>query len=452
MSAVELRAGASLAAVFGLRMLGLFLILPVFSVHAPKLAGGDNLTLVGIALGAYGLSQAILQIPFGMASDRWGRKPVIYIGLVIFAGGSFLAGAATDIWTAIAGRTLQGAGAISSVVVALAADLTREQHRTKTMAMIGAMIGLAFATSLVVAPLLYETIGMGGLFALTGVLCLLAIPVVARAVPSVAQRPSVPAAANALRAALGPELLRVNVGIFVLHLVQMAMFVVVPRKLVEAGLELPGHWKLYLPVVLVSFVFMAPAVLYADRRNATKPVMIAAIALLIAVEAALGALGSVSGYAAAMLAFFVAFNVLEALLPSLVSRLAPAYARGTAIGVYNTTQTLGLFFGGLLGGWLAKNHGTAAVYVSCALLSLLWLLAALGMKPLPMARDAVNDVSSLTFTIASGVNLEGLSDALARVRGVREAEVLAHERIARLKVVAGQWDESTVRKMLIGES
>jgi MFS family permease len=452
MSAAELRAGASLAAVFGLRMLGLFLILPVFAVHAPKLAGGDNLTLVGIALGAYGLSQAILQIPFGMASDRWGRKPVIYIGLVIFAAGSLVAAGAGDIWTAIAGRTLQGAGAISSVVVALAADLTREQHRTKTMAMIGAMIGLAFATSLVVAPILYQWIGMGGLFAMTGALCLFAIPVVAGAVPDAPQREQPPAGANALRAALlAPELLRVNVGIFVLHLVQMAMFVVVPVKLVQAGLALPSHWKLYLPAVVLSFVFMAPAILYADRRNRPKPVMVTAIALLVAVELFLGVVGSVRAYAAAILAFFVAFNVLEAMLPSLVSRLAPAYARGTAIGVYNTTQTLGLFFGGLLGGWLAKNHGTTAVYVSCALLSLLWLVAALGMKPLPAARGAVNDLSSLTFTIASGVNLEGLSEALARVRGVREAEVLAHERIARLKVVAGQWDEGTVRKMLIGE-
>jgi len=452
MSAAELRAGASLAGVFGLRMLGLFLILPVFAVHAPKLAGGDNLTLVGIALGAYGLSQAILQIPFGMASDRWGRKPMIYAGLVIFAAGSFLAGMASDIWTAILGRTLQGAGAISSVVVALAADLTREQHRTKTMAMIGAMIGLAFATSLVAAPVLYQWIGMGGLFALTGVLCLVAIPVVALAVPDVAPREhQPPAAGHALRAALGAELLRVNLGIFVLHLVQMAMFVVLPLRLVDAGLDLPSHWKLYLPVVLVSFVVMAPAILYADRRHRPKPVMLGAIALLVGVEAVLGAIGSVAAYAGAILAFFVAFNILEALLPSLVSRLAPAYARGTAIGVYNTTQTLGLFFGGLVGGWLAKNHGTAAVYVSCALLSLLWLLVALGMKPLPAARGAVNDVASLTFTIASGVNLDGLSEALARVRGVREAEVLAHERIARLKVVAGQWDESTVRKMLIGE-
>ncbi|HUQ76125.1 MAG TPA: MFS transporter [Burkholderiales bacterium] len=451
MSAGELRAGASLAGVFGLRMLGLFLILPVFAVHAPKLAGGDNLTLVGIALGAYGLSQAILQIPFGMASDRWGRKPVIYGGLAIFAAGSFLAASAGDIWTAIAGRTLQGAGAISSVVVALAADLTREQHRTKIMAMIGAMIGLAFATSLVAAPVLYQWIGMGGLFVLTGALCLIAVPVVALVVPDVALREKPPPAAHALRAALGAELLRVNVGIFVLHLVQMAMFVVLPLQLVQAGLELPSHWRLYLPVVLLSFVVMVPAILYADRRNRPKPVMIGAIGLLIAVQLGLGGVHTVFAFAAAILAFFVAFNVLEALLPSLISRLAPASARGTAIGVYNTTQTLGLFFGGLLGGWVAKNHGTGAVYVSCALLSLLWLVAALGMKPVPAVRASVNDVSSLTFTIASGVNLDGLSEALARVRGVREAEVLAHERIARLKVVAGQWDESTVRKMLIGE-
>src|ERR1051325_5815229 len=235
MSAAELRAGVSLAGVFGLRMLGLFLILPVFAVHASKLAGGDNLTLVGIALGAYGLSQACLQIPFGMASDRWGRKPVIYAGLVIFAAGSFLAAGAHDIWIAIAGRTLQGAGAISSVVVALAADLTREQHRTKTMAMIGATIGLAFATSLVAAPLLYRWIGMGGLFALTGALCIAAIGVVKGVVPE-PPRAAAPPAAVALPMALGPELLRVNLGIFVLHLVQMAMFVVLPLRLVDAGL------------------------------------------------------------------------------------------------------------------------------------------------------------------------------------------------------------------------
>ena len=445
----ELRAGISLAGVFGLRMLGLFLILPVFAVHAPRLAGGDNLTLVGIALGAYGLSQAILQIPFGAASDRWGRKPVIYVGLVVFAAGSFLAAAATDIWTTIAGRTLQGAGAISSVVVALAADLTREQHRTKVMAMIGATIGFSFALSLVAAPALYRVIGMGGLFALTGVLSLAAIAVVRSMVPDVPlQRPaSRPPPLRSLF--FDAELARLNLGIFVLHLVQMAMFVVVPPLLVGAGLPVDGHWMLYLPVVLASFVFMVPPILYADRRNRPKPVMLGAVAALVAVQAAFAVgVAGLAAYALALVAFFAAFNVLEALLPSLVSRVAPAQARGTAIGVYNTTQTLGLFFGGLLGGWVAKNFGTTEVFALCALLCVVWLIAVAGMRPLA---SPVNELSSLTLTIASGVDLEGLSEALSRVQGVREAEVVSGERIARLKVVPGQWDEGRVRKLVTGE-
>ena len=393
MSSVELRAGASLAGVFGLRMLGLFLILPVFAVHAPQLSGGDNLTLVGIALGAYGLSQAILQIPFGVASDRWGRKRVIYIGLAIFAAGSLLAGAATDIWTAIAGRTLQGAGAISSVVVALAADLTREQHRTKVMAMIGVTIAFAFALSLVAAPVLYQWIGMGGLFVLTALLCLAAMPVVKQLVPE--PPPPAPRPAGARRRdVLQPELLRLNLGIFILHVVQMAMFVVVPPLLVEAGLPVPSHWQLYLPVVLVSFAIMTPPILYADRRNRQKPVLLSAVALLILVEGFLVVGKSVFGYGLALLGFFVAFNVLEALLPSLVSRIAPAHARGTAIGVYNTTQTLGLFFGGLAGGWVAKHYGAQALFAGCAVLSVLWLAAASTMRA-PAA--PVNGLSRVTL-------------------------------------------------------
>jgi predicted MFS family arabinose efflux permease len=328
-----------------------------------------------------------------MASDRWGRKPVIYAGLAIFAAGSLLAGAADDIWTAIAGRTLQGAGAVSSVVVALAADLTREQHRTKIMAMIGATIGLAFALSLVGAPALYRWIGMSGLFFLTGALCVAAMGVVKGLVPEAP--PPAPRPPGARRGeVLQPELLRLNLGIFVLHLVQMAMFVVVPRLLVEAGLALPAHWQLYLPVVLVSFAIMAPPILYADRRNRPKPVLLGAIALLAAVEVLFVFSGSVLAYGAALLAFFVAFNVLEAMLPSLVTRIAPAHARGTAIGVYNTTQTLGLFFGGLAGGWLAQHYGATAVFAGCAVLSALWLAAASAMRP-PGA--PVNELSRATL-------------------------------------------------------
>lgn len=390
MSPDEVRAGASLAGVFGLRMLGLFFILPVLAVHAPKMRGGDDLRLVGIALGVYGLAQGILQIPFGMASDRWGRKRVLYVGLLVFAAGSFLGIAADDIWTAIAARTLQGAGAISSVAMALAADLTREQHRTKVMAMIGSTIGLMFALSLVGAPLLYRAIGLGGLFGLTGMLCLAAIAVVRYLVPDPPPAPPKKAGRGKLReGVLDPELLRLNAGIFILHIVLYAMFVVVPPMVVRAGLELQDHWKLYLPVVLVSFVVMVPAILYADRRNRPKPVLVGAVALLFGAEALLGASdGGLAGLAALMLAFFVAFNVLEALLPSLVSRLAPAEGRGVAIGVYNTTQTLGVFFGGIVGGWVAQLYGTTAVFGVCAALVVLWFLLAVGMRPLPAVNAA----------------------------------------------------------------
>jgi MFS family permease len=390
MTRTEIRAGASLAGVFGLRMLGLFFILPVFALHAPRLTGGDNLTLVGVALGVYGLTQGLLQIPFGIASDRWGRKPVIYAGLVVFAAGSFFAAAATDIWGAIAGRALQGAGAISSVVMALAADLTREQHRTKVMAMIGSTIGFTFALSLVSAPVLYRSIGMDGLFAITGLLSLGAIWVVKALVPDAA--PAAQRKAAGSRMFVDLELLRLNTGIFVLHFILYAMFIIVPAMIVGAGLELSAHWKLYLPVVLASFLLMLPPILYADRREGSKPVMLGCVALLAAVLAALAAVGSGASLvvlAGLLLGFFAAFNVLEALLPSLVSRVAPAHARGAAIGVYNTAQTLGLFFGGVGGGWIAARYGGSGVFGACAVLTLAWLALAAGMRS-PRPAPAVN--------------------------------------------------------------
>jgi len=391
MTRTELRAGASLSAIFGLRMLGLFFILPVFAVHAPHYRGGDDLTLVGLALGAYGLTQAILQIPFGMASDRWGRKPVIYAGLAAFAAGSFVAALAGDIWTAIAGRALQGTGAVNSVVMALAADLTREQHRTKVMAMIGSTIGFMFALSLVAAPALYHVIGIAGIFALTGILALAAIWVVRTQVPDAPRAERSPDAGPVpLAKVLDVEILRLNAGIFVLHVVLYAMFIVVPTRLIAAGLDLAEHWKLYLPVVLVSFAVMVPPILYADRRNRPKHVLLLAVALLLAVEAALAALHlGVAGLAMAMLGFFVAFNVLEALLPSLVSRYAPPQRRGVVIGVYNTTQTLGVFFGGLFGGWIAQRFGADHVFAACAALTLAWFALAAGMRA-PRRIGAVN--------------------------------------------------------------
>ncbi len=385
MSPEEKRAGLSLAAIFALRMLGLFLILPVFAVYAGTLSGGGDALRVGLAIGAYGLTQAFLQIAYGSASDRFGRKPVIVFGLVLFAIGSFVAAAAQSIEGVIAGRVLQGAGAISAAVTALAADLTREQHRTKVMAMIGSSIGLVFALSMVGAPLLYAAIGMPGIFVLTGLLSLAAIVVVLRVVPAAPALPAAPPAARFREVLVHPQLLRLNFGVFALHLVQTAMWVVVPTALVQAGgLPVGEHWKVYLPAVLASFAVMVPAIIAAERHGRMKLVFAAAIALLIAVQAGFALAGNGLLPLAIWLAlFFVAFNVLEATQPSLISRIAPPHAKGAALGVYNTTQSFGLFLGGALGGALAQFAGPTAVWLASAGLGAIWLLLALGMTVPP---------------------------------------------------------------------
>ncbi len=380
-------------------MLGLFLILPVFAVYATHLQGGDNHTLVGIALGTYGLTQGMLQIPYGMASDRYGRKRVIVIGLVLFAIGSFIAAMGGSIHVIIVGRAIQGAGAISAPVMAFLADLTREQHRTKAMALVGSSIGLMFALSMVGSPLLYQHIGMGGIFILTGVLALVAIWVVVSVVPQ-ESGVKIEGADHVEKARLGdvlrnPDLLRLNLGIFSLHAVQMAIFVVVPLAMVSAGgLPVDEHWKVYLPVVLGSFVLMVPAIFYAEKKDALKPIFLACIGLMAAVQ--LGFVFALHNFIALvilLLGFFVAFNILEASLPSLVSRTAPGRAKGTALGVYNTTQSLGLFFGGAAGGWLMQHHGRAPVFMFGAALISLWGIAAAGMHVPQRARQRGADAS-----------------------------------------------------------
>lgn len=395
MTSHERRASAWLASIFALRMLGLFLILPVFAVHAASLPGGQDAMLVGLALGIYGLTQGVLQLPFGAASDRFGRKPVIVAGLLLFAVGSFVAAFSHDVVTVIIGRALQGAGAISAAVTAFIADSTRESQRTKAMAMVGMSIGLTFALSLVVAPMLYRSIGMDGIFVLTGALALAAIGVVIWAVPPA---PAVPVHApgvprmSLLSVAFEPDLLRLNAGIFILHVMQMAMFVVVPGWLIErGGLALAEHWKVYLPVVLISFVIMAPLLFLGERRGHLRTVFIGSVALLLVVQLlfALQPDGLIP-LAGLLLAFFVGFNILEASLPSLISKLAPAEARGTALGIYNTTQSLGLFVGGALGGWVLRGSGAPAVFAVCAGLAVLWLLLAISHRRWPgVARAAV---------------------------------------------------------------
>jgi MFS family permease len=451
MSPLELRAGLSLASLFALRMLGLFLILPVFAVHAHRLSGGDSLTLVGIALGAYGLTQAILQIPYGMASDRYGRKRMIVIGLLLFSLGSFLAAWASDIQVVILGRAMQGMGAISAPVMALAADITREEHRTKAMAMIGGSIGLTFAVSLVAAPALYQAIGMAGIFGLTGLLSLAAIWVTVSVVPAEPARTG-NSGRQDWKETLGEvlrdaEQLRLNFGIFSLHVVQMAIFVVVPVALVKhGGLPVSEHWKIYLPVVLGSFLLMAPPLIQAERRGRLKFLFLSAIVLLLAVELGF-AVCYTNFYMAVvlLLAFFVAFNILEASLPSLVSRVASPSSRGTALGVYNTTQALGLFVGGAIGGWLAQHFGEASVFVFGIAIVALWLGTAWRMR-IP------GESAERLFPVGAGADPVALREGLLRLRGVRDAVIAPQQGVVRLTVYPDSFDADTARKLIEREN
>lgn len=385
MSGLEWRASASLASIFALRMLGLFLILPVFAVHARGIPGGDDPALIGLALGIYGLTQGLLQIPFGAASDRWGRKPVIVAGLLVFALGSFVAAAATDITWTIVGRALQGAGAISAAVTAMIADSTRDEHRTKAMALVGASIGLTFAVSLVGAPPLYAAVGMAGLFGITGALALAAIGVVLWIVPRAPRKPADEPAVSRRQVIFDTQLARLNFGIFALHTVQMALFVVVPVLLVErAGLPLTEHWQVYLPVILMSFALMMPPIVAAERRARIRTLFLGSIGLLLFVQLGLFVVsGTLVALVIWLLLFFVAFNILEASLPSLVSRMAPGSARGLALGIYNTTQSLGLFAGGVVGGAVAARWGASGVFAGSALVMAGWWLVALGMREVP---------------------------------------------------------------------
>jgi predicted MFS family arabinose efflux permease len=388
MTPLELRASIGLSGIFGLRLLGMFVILPVFAIYAEGLPGGNDLTLVGIAIGAYGLTQAVLQIPFGWWSDRIGRKPVVYIGLVIFAIGSFVAALAPNIYIVILGRVLQGAGAISAAVMAMAADMTRDSQRAKAMAMIGSTIGASFALSLIASPWLDRVIGVPGIFVLTGVLALAGMVVMWRFIPDPPSMP--PAPGRGLKdfwnVLLDPQLARLNWGVFALHAVLMALFIVVPFSLRDAGLPVAEHWKVYLPVMLGSFVLMLPPIMQAGKPELLRRWFVIAVALLLAGHLALPWLsGNLWLLSLFLLVFFVPFNVLEAMLPTLTTRLAPAHAKGTAIGLYSTIQFFGTFVGAAAGGVLYKYSGAAGVVVLDAVLLAIWLILAFGMRVPPVA-------------------------------------------------------------------
>ncbi len=392
MTRQELRSSGSLALIFALRMLGLFLVLPVFALEAQHYAGGNDPAMVGLALGMYGLTQAVFQLPLGLASDRFGRKKVIIVGLLVFALGSLVAALADSLMGLVWGRALQGAGAVSAAVTALLADLTRDSVRTKAMAMVGGSIALMFSLALVLSPLLAGWVGLSGIFWITLALTLAGMAAVLWVVPpEPVQHTAMPRGRFADLLAY-PDLLRLNVGVFVLHTVQMAMWVAVPTLLVQAGLVKTAHWQVYLPAVLLSFAALGR--LFAmERKGQLRSALLLAIVLVLLVQAGLGAL-TLAGDApslwllgAAMLVFFIGFNMLEATQPSLVSRMAPDRLRGAALGAYNTLQSLGLFAGGFLGGWLSRHGSLTGVFAATALLCVVWLVVTWPLQPIGRNAD-----------------------------------------------------------------
>ena len=381
----ERRAAFSLASIYAMRMLGLFMVMPVFMLEARHYEGGDDLSAIGLAMGAYGLVQAVLQIPFGMAADRFGRKRVIYLGLALLALGSIVGAMATSVTGLALGRALQGGGAISAAVTALLADQTRDAVRTKGTALVGASIGLMFALSLVLGPLLSSWGGLSAIFGLTLVLALCGVTIVRFWTPP---EPALPAAGRVRHSLWGllvhPDLIRLNFGVFALYAVQLASWVAIPALLIQAGVASADHGWVYLPAVLLSFVVMGMTLFPMERRGLLRPLFLGCIVLVLLVQAAWGMLALSSPplwlLGVLLFLFFCGFNVLEASQPSLASRLAPTGARGSALGVYNTLQSLGIFAGGAMGGWLLKTVGASGVFMTSAGLMLLWLLVAWGTR------------------------------------------------------------------------
>ena len=438
MNAQERKSVSALSSIFALRMMGLFLILPVFSTYAHGLDGAlEHPELVGIALGAYGLTQALFQIPFGMMSDKFGRKPVIAVGMIIFAIGSVMAGMADDIMGVLIGRIIQGSGAVAAAVIALTADLTREEHRTKAMASIGITIGLSFAVSMAIAPILNEWVGVSGIFMLTAGFSLLSILVLYLVVPepeNTGHHSDSEVTSSMFKEVLRDgALLRLDAGVFVLHMSLTALFVVLPLVLISNDL-LPqaDQWKLYLPVMLLAFALMVPFIIVAEAKRKMKQVFLSAIAMLIIASLMFAwAHDSLWWVAAALLVFFTGFNTLEASMPSLVSKYAPAGAKGTAVGVFNTSQFFGAFIGGVLGGFLydpiVQNFATV-FYVVAAMLTVWWLIA------LTMAQPPYVATITLRVDAKDEQHAQRITEQLLAIDGVAEVRVMIDEGAAYCKI------------------
>jgi predicted MFS family arabinose efflux permease len=444
----ERRAALSLASIIATRMLGIFMILPVFALYAEGLEGVTPL-LVGMAIGVYGLTQALLQIPFGMLSDRYGRKRIITIGLVLFAVGSVVAALADSIWLVILGRAIQGGGAVSAAILALAADLTREEHRTKAMAIIGMSFGVAFAASMVLGPLLNEYIGVSGIFWFTALLALLAIGLLWWRVPtpvsSHVHRDAEVVPASAGSVLRDSQLLRLDAGILILHTILTASFVVLPLVLFgQLGIATRYHGLVYLLVMIAAVVVMVPFIIFAERKRRMKPIFAGAVAVVGLSQLGLALVDlSLAGFIILLWLFFTAFNLLEASLPSLIAKTAPADRKGTAMGVYSSAQFFGIFLGGVLGGWLHGAYGIQAVFAMSALLALFWFVLAATMRAPQYVRSMVVHVGELDAARA-----QQLASRLSALEGVSEVVVIAGEGEAFLKVDNRRLDQAALSACL----
>ncbi len=437
----ERRAAAGLALIFALRMLGLFLILPVFAIHAVELAGATPL-LIGLAVGAYGLTQAMLQIPFGLLSDRIGRKPVIFAGLTLFLIGSVVAAMADSIHWVIVGRVIQGSGAVAAAIMALTADLTREEVRTRAMAGIGISIGMAFAAAMVLGPLIAGVAGLSGVFWFIAALAACGILVLWLVVPnpvrSIVHRDAEPVLSQFSGVLANRELLRLDFGIFALHVIMTSQFLALPLALNQAGFNPDHHWMVYLPVLALSVVAMVPFIILAERGGRIRGIFVGAVAMLGAASV-LFYLANDHFYvlAAVLVIFFTAVNLLEATLPSIVSKVSPVASKGTAMGVYSTSQFTGAFLGGALGGWVHQVFGPEAVFLFGAAVGLIWLIVAFGM-----AQPAQVSSRLLRVGEVAPSEVPELQRRLLDIPGVQDAVVVAEEGVAYLKVDSSKLDSA----------
>ena len=448
MNSIERRAALSLALIYATRMLGLFMILPVFALYAENLVAVTPL-MIGLAIGIYGLTQALLQIPFGMLSDRFGRKPIIIFGLLLFALGSVLAAVSDSIYGVILGRALQGSGAIAAAVMALAADLTREQHRTKVMAIIGASIGAAFMLALVLGPLIDGWIGVPGIFWMTALLAGLAILVITFLIPTPQQAASNTSASvqksDFWSVLTNGQLLRLDFGIFALHMVLTAIFVVMPVLLRDQySIDPADHWQVYLGVLVISLMLMAPSIVVSERLRATKVFFLCAIALCGLSQFGLNNLpNNTMVFLGLLVLYFWGFNFLEASLPSMVSKISHAQNRGASMGVYSSSQFMGAFVGGVVAGLLIEKFSVEAVFMFAFVMFLIWFLVALGMQ-------APTHFESYTVELGRVDRMQApaVARSLQALPGVAEATVIAEEGVAYLRIDSAKFEEQQLKKTL----